>query len=324
MANSKLPGIQLNPPGPFAPARTPGPLGFNDQGDPNKLTRLGDTPGALGFNDWADPNLRTWTPGSGFNFAQSVRTDTGVALSLPAGGAGPLVDDSLGRLITTEQLLRIFDRASKVDAINVAEELNRNLSKYCLNTVLRRAHFFAQIRQECGSNLVVVSESLEYKPEVLIEKFKYYQLNPAEAAPDAYHKDPTTGKTTRKANQVAIANKVYGKRIGNLNDNDGWHYRGRGFIQITGRGTYTEVTQCYKKIYGDTGIDFEKDPDLGTTFPYSIRSAVCYWVLKKLHVLADIGGDPINVDRITKIVNSGMDGKIERRKYFTGTINAFT
>ena len=87
MANSYIPG-PLNAFGPWTPARTPGMLGMNDQGDPNRTTLLGDTPGPLGFNDWADPNLRRVAPGHPSHFARSVRTDQGVALALTAGRGG--------------------------------------------------------------------------------------------------------------------------------------------------------------------------------------------------------------------------------------------
>ena len=325
MANSKLPGIQLNPPGPFAPARTPGPLGFNDQGDPNKLTRLGDTPGALGFNDWADPNLRTWTPGSGFNFAQSVRTDTGVALSLPVGGAGTLVDDSLGRLITTEQLTRIFDTASKDYLRSVADELNRDLLKYCLNTVLRRAHFFAQVRQEGGSELSKTPESLNYKTDALHVPFSYYRRNPAEALIDGYVRDAKTNKITQVANEMAIANKVYADRNGNggKDSGDGWLFRGRGFMQVTGRKNYRDISSVYQRLYGGSPMNFEKNPDIVSEYPFSVRSSVCFWLMHNLYKLADHGKDFSDVDRITEVVNKNTKSYYERQSNFTKAFDVF-
>ena len=326
MANSKLPGIQLNPPGPFAPARTFGPLGLNDQGDPGKLTLLGDTPGALGFNDWADPNLKTWTPGSGFNFSQSVRTDTGVALSLPVGGAGTLVDDSLGRLITKEQLKKFLGSASLDYLSKLADELNRDLVKYCLNTVLRRAHFFAQVREESGSDLQTTAENLQYRHEVLVKKFSYYQRHPTEALADGSQRDPASGKLVQSANPETIANKAYQKKYGNRDaaSGDGWRYRGRGSIQITFLSNYEETTSRYKKVYGEYNIDFVNNPELMAQFPYSIRSAVCYWLNKKLYKLADNGSDPNTVDTISKVVNNSPDSLSNRRIHFFKALYAFS
>ena len=325
MANSKLPGIQLNPPGAFTPARTPGHLGLNDQGDPNKLTRLGDTPGALGFNDWADPNLKTWTAGSGFNFAQSVRTDTGVALALPVSGAGPLVDDSLGRLITTEQLSKIFERASTDYLRSVADELNRDLLKYCLNTVFRRAHFFAQIRQEGGPELSKDPESLNYRADALNIPFSYYRRNPAEALIDGYVRDPKTNKITQMSNERVIANKVYSDRNGNGNiaSGDGWLFRGRGFMQVTGRANYKEISRTYQQLYGGAPIEFEKNPDIVSNFPLSVRSSVCFWIIHKLYRIADRGKGASDVDQITEIVNKNTTSYAERTSNFTKALNVF-
>ena len=58
-------------------------------------------------------------------------------------------------------------------------------------------------------------------------------------------------------------------------------------------------------------------------FPYSIRSAICFWINKKIFVLADQGGNPENVDKVTDIVNKGTDSRIARKNYFIKAINAF-
>ena len=327
MANSKLPGL-INVPGPWAPARTSGGhLGLNDQGDPTRFTRLGDTPGPLGLNDWADPNLPRWPLSHGLRFAQSVRSDTGVALSLPVGGTTNLVDDSLGRLITSEQLMKIFEQASRAYLNTVAIELNRDLSKYCLDTVLRRAHFFAQIRQEGGAKLTKSPEILDYAVDALKVPFKYYRRHPEEALVDGRIKDPKTQNITQESNQIAIANKAYEKKYGNdlASSGDGWRYRGRGFMQITFHDNYRDITHIYRKLYGDTSIDFVKNPDIMSTFPFSLRSAVCFWVLHKLHKLADRGSDGSNVNQITEVVNFYTDQKsyAGRRDHFTKALNVF-
>ena len=327
MANSKLPGL-INVPSPWAPARTfGGHLGLNDQGDPTRLTLLGDTPGPLGLNDWADPNLPRWPLSPGLNFAQSVRSDTGVALSVPVGGAMGLMDDSLGRLITTEQLMKIFGTASRAYLNTVALELNRDLSKYCLDTVLRRAHFFAQIRQEGGPELSKKPESLNYKVTDLKVPFKYYRQHPDEALIDGYVRDPKTNKITQLSNQVAIANKAYAGKVdnGEAPSGDGWRFRGRGFMQITFRGNYRAFTRTYHKLYGDTSIDFEKNPDIVANFPFSLRSAVCFWVLHNLYKLADRGSDGSNVNQITEVVNFYTDERsyAARRGHFMKALNVF-
>ncbi len=83
MSSSRKPG-PLNPPegAHRIPARTPGPLGFNDQADTNVTTLLGNTPGPLGNNDYADPNLPVVQSLSGFSAGALVRTTKGVSLSV--------------------------------------------------------------------------------------------------------------------------------------------------------------------------------------------------------------------------------------------------
>ena len=324
MANSKLPGL-LGLPGPYPAVRTPGVLGFNDQGDPTKLTLLGDTPGPLGINDYADPNLRLWSQGSGFNFAQSVRTDTGVALSLPVGGAELVMDDALGRLITSDQLLKIFEKASGDYLKRLTSELNTDLVKYFLNTVLRRAHFFAQVREESGADLLGTKEDLSYRPDVLLAKFTYYKEHPDEALEDGYQRDRKSARPMQTANQEAIANKAYGGKYGNRKfpSDDGWRYRGRGAIQITFQSNYVETTNQYRKIYSGPPINFVQDPDSMSLFPYSIRSSICYWINKKLYILADHGSAPVDVDNVSKVVNNSKDSRANRRNHFLKAFNAF-
>ena len=321
MANSVIPG-PLNGFGPWTPARTPGVLGMNDQGDPNRTTLLGDTPGPLGFNDWADPNLNRLTVNHPSLFARSVRTDRGVALALATNGAVPLVDDSLSRPITKEQLRKIFTKANNANMDMLISELNTDLMKFCLNTVLRRAHFFAQVREEIGDALIAGEENLNYDPKVLVALFKYYQLRPDEAPVDGYLKNIGESEFLRKANFEAIANKVYGGRNGNINSGDGWRFRGRGFMQITGRTTYTRVTNIYPLIYGSS-VDLVGQSDLVSTYPHCVRSTICYWIYNDLYKLADRGGSLGDVNRITAVINFKTKSYELRCNHFVKAYDAF-
>lgn len=87
-------------------------------------------------------------------------------------------------MILPEQLKKIFPAADEEFLGSVADELNFDLEKYKLDTPLRRAHFFAQVRQEAGPSLSPKQESLNYRPEVLVEKFGYYKTRPNEARDD--------------------------------------------------------------------------------------------------------------------------------------------
>lgn len=166
MSNSRIPG-PLAPTGPWSWFVTPGILGYNDQGDPNLCTRLGDTPGPLGFQDLADPTLPFLHAGHRFGAEFFGRAHDGVALSLPASGIVPAAAEASAGGITKDQLKKVFPAASDDYLKQVADELNTDRVAYGLDTVLRRAHFFAQVRQEGGAGLQAQVESLNYSPASL-------------------------------------------------------------------------------------------------------------------------------------------------------------
>ena len=228
--------------------------------------------------------------------------------------------------ITAAQLSQLFPAADNNYLGEVASELNANPSKYGLDTDLRCAHFFAQVMQETGAGLQAKSENLNYSPGALTDgMFSYYTAHPAEAQQDGYAKDPKTGKIVRQANTVLIADKIYADRIGNgdVASGDGWRFRGRGFIQVTGRDNYAALATQYNAIYGASNVDFVANPDLLMDFPYSVRSAVCFWIQHGLQKLADQGSSDANVDAITAVINKKTPSYDQRRANFHKAITVF-
>lgn len=318
MANSRLRGI-LTWLGTWGAPRTPGPIGHNDHGDPMVCSALGDTPGPLGFRDWADPTLPLDTQG----MSGPVRTSEGMSLAPASTGQVPRPQDGVVRGLNAEILGKIFKGADDGYLAKVASELNTDLAAYGLDTPLRRSHFFAQLREEAGTELDRTDENLRYGAPGLKATFAYYRNHPAEAEEDGYFKD-ASGKVTRSADQEKIANKVYANRNGNGNaaSGDGWKYRGRGLIQLTGRGNYAAATKRYAKVYG-VGVDLEANPALVSEFPYSVRAAVCFWLEHGCPALADKGSKPEDVDRITAVVNKGTKSYEHRRSHFVDAWKAF-
>ena len=312
----------------ICPARTPGTLGINDHGDPNAWSFLGDTPGSLGLWDFGDPAqtpLRPGFPSLGGAFA---RTQHFRAMSLVPNQcvAGiPVNFQSVVGAITSEQLAKIFPQAKADYLKQVADELNNDLPTYGLDSALRRAHFFAQVRQEAGSAMAATVENLNYSPESLIATFSYYANHKDEAATDGYEKDPKTKKITRAADQKAIANKAYGNRYGNgsVASEDGWNFRGRGLKQVTFRSNYKDISDQYAKLYPNAPADFIANPGLMAAFPHSVRSAVCFWIRNNLHKLADHGSTAKDVDAITAVVNKNTKSYKDRQDNFTIAYNAF-
>lgn len=163
------------------------------------------------------------------------------------------------------------------------------MSAYSINTPLRVAHFMAQIEHE--SKLKPISENLNYSVERLVVVFKKYFPDKFTASLYAYR--PTK-----------IANRVYANRMGNgaENSGEGWKYRGRGFIQITGK-------ENYFRLANDTDLDCLKNPDLLLEEANAMISALWFWDLKGLNELADKN----DIVGITKRVNGGVNG-LEHRK----------
>lgn len=226
--------------------------------------------------------------------------------------------------MNASQLLKIFPNADAALMDQAAKELNTAPALYGLDTPLKQAHFFAQVRQESGAEFSAQVENLNYKASVLQTLFAYYANHKDEAVADARLNDPATGKLLRPANQQAIANKAYAKRNGNgdIASGDGFRFRGRGFLQVTGRDNYAANTQRYRTIYPDKTTDFVATPDLLERFPFSLRSAVCYWLINGLDKKAALGSSGDDVDRITRVINSKTDSYGERRANFVIAFNA--
>jgi len=172
------------------------------------------------------------------------------------------------------------------------EKYKTILYTYGINTHLRMCHFLTQISHESG--LKPISENLNYSSERLRQIFPKYFISKADA--DRYARQPER-----------IANRVYANRMGNGNEasGDGWKYRGRGFIQITGKSNYLMLSK-------DTRIDFITNPDLLLQEANSMISALWFWNKNNLNALADKN----DVNAITKRINGGFNGLEHRTELF--------
>jgi len=169
-------------------------------------------------------------------------------------------------------------------------------AKFNINTPLRLAHFLAQCGHESGG-FRVTQENLNYSAKGLNGIFRKYFTT--EAAANAYARNPQK-----------IANKVYGGRMGNgpESSGEGYKFRGRGYIQLTGKENYTAFGKAI-------GVDILSNPDLVSS-TYSLLSAAWFFSKNGLHKLADEGSSDIVVTKITKRVNGGTIGLPDRIKHF--------
>jgi putative chitinase len=169
-------------------------------------------------------------------------------------------------------------------------------SKFGINTPLRVAHFLAQCGHESGG-FRVTQENLNYSAKGLNGIFRKYF--PTEASAAAYARQPQK-----------IANKVYANRMANGSEasGDGYKFRGRGYIQLTGRDNYTQFGKAI-------GVDIPSNPDSVAT-TYALASAAWFWSKNGLNKLADAGATDSAVTSITKRVNGGTIGLADRIKHF--------
>ena len=178
---------------------------------------------------------------------------------------------------------------------SVITQIPTVMEKFQINTPLRLAHFLAQCGHESG-NFRAVQENLNYSADGLKRIFpKYFPGNLAES----YARNPEK-----------IASKVYGGRMGNGDETtkEGFKFRGRGYIQLTGKANYT----AFAKSIGE---DTVANPDLVAT-KYPLASAAWFFSKNGLNAIADKGADSSTVTAVTKRVNGGTIGLADRIKHF--------
>jgi putative chitinase len=177
----------------------------------------------------------------------------------------------------------------------VIAQIPETAAKFNITNNLRLAHFLAQCSHESGG-FKAVSENLNYSADGLKKIFpKYFPGNLAES----YARNPEK-----------IASKVYGGRMGNGDETtkEGFKFRGRGYIQLTGKANYTN----FAKFIGE---DTVANPDLVAT-KYPLASAGFFFDSNKLWAICDKGADNATVTAVTKRVNGGTIGLVDRVKHF--------
>ncbi|CCP05896.1 hypothetical protein BN440_0845 [Erwinia amylovora MR1] len=225
--------------------------------------------------------------------------------------------------ITVDMIYKVFEGlrspAKKEFLQQFADEINNNAEKYKLDTLQRINHFFAQVREEMGGTASPV-EGLNYSEEGLKANFKYFRNHPNEAKQYSYKK--FGGKITTRADETAIANRVYANRLGNGNvaSGDGSRYCGRGGVHLTGKVNYEGFSDYYKTQWND-GVDFINNPSVIENPVYYVRSAVYFWLRENLYSIADAGNTGVIVDKITAKVNLHTDSYAKRRKHFEDIMN---
>ncbi len=199
--------------------------------------------------------------------------------------------------------MRAVPAADRTRATELVDTFNQWGEKFGINTTARLVHFLTQVFHESGA-LKYVEENLNYSADGLLKTFPKY-FNKSNVADYA-----------RKPQK--IANRVYANRMGNGNEasGDGWKFKGRGLIQLTGRNNY--------KAYQNSGFcvgDLTAHPEWLTQKPGHTKSAMWFWYKTGLNSLADQdhGDGKIGEDIVTRItikVNGGINGLSSRLYYY--------
>lgn len=164
-------------------------------------------------------------------------------------------------------------------------------ARFLIDTPRRLAAFLAQVGHESAA-LSRTVENLNYSAQALLRTWpSRFDAKSAE-------------QFARKPE--AIANHVYGGRMGNRDAGDGWRYRGRGLIQITGKANYEAITEAMAS-YGPP--DFVLQPELLEAPQWAAMSAGAFWDEHELNDLADKG----DMDRMTRVINGGSNGLPDRK-----------
>ena len=212
--------------------------------------------------------------------------------------------------ITAQQLLQILPNAGQVAGVFVPV-LNTAMSRYQIVGTKRIAAFVAQVGHESG-HLTRLVENLNYSVDGLANTWPSRYAEPD--VKGKYVKVQVAGKARNKPNTLAlsvdrkpeqIANIAYGNRMGNAAPGDGWKYRGRGLIQITGKNNYRDCGEAL-------GLDLIMQPELLEKPQYACMSAAWFWATNGLNSLADAG----KFDVITQRINGGQNGSADRQALY--------
>ena len=186
-------------------------------------------------------------------------------------------------MLNADQLQKLHIGAEWVDA------LNATFAKFNINSVRQQAAFIGQCGHECG-HFKVLQENLNYRAATLMKLWpKRFQT---QEIADAYAGNPKK-----------IANMVYANRMGNRDEasGDGYRFRGRGCIQLTGHANYFHAGKAL-------GVDFVLQPDLVATPQYAALTAGWFWSTHDCNNLAENS----NWTGLTKKINGGTIGLQDR------------
>lgn len=210
---------------------------------------------------------------------------------------------------------RLFSPLTRLDVVDdIFKHWDKYASKFNLIDPKYYTHFLAQTAKE-SNNFNTTIENLNYSAEALLAMFprRITREQAYSFGRITTQQAPSFGRVgNERANQEAIANIIYGgefgKGIGNVKPGDGWLFRGRGFIQLTGRSNYASFAK-YKKMTINNTINYLN------TIEGCLESAMWFWNSRNINGIIDSSQ---NIDSailaVTRRVNGGTNGLEDRSR----------
>lgn len=246
--------------------------------------------------------------------------------------------------ITVSELQQIYPKATDSRLKDLAKIFNKYKKHYKLDTCARKAHFFAQSIQEVSSDLEsgVRGESFNYYKDNLAISLKAFETEEGKRIAQTYGRKETSGAAVPEANQIVLANYAYGyqydtgKNFRNTGKNDGWNFRGRGLLQITGRSNYEAIQKRIDKFASDENVNIFKKYDSPNkaisiddgymSVTEATLTGMADWYKDDMFVQADKTGtkpDDDVVDLIVNIINKYTPTRPARQAYYQKTKATF-
>ncbi len=285
-----------------------------------RLSDLGFDPNGIdgNFGPGTEKAVRAFQQANGLGVDGRVGPNTlaalqmggGLAASATAGMSGGTTDsttdsagDSTGAATpATAPGLNLAGLTGKVPAAVIAQ-IPQTAAEFGITSNLRLAHFLAQCALE-STGFTATVENLNYSAQRIPQVFGKYFKN-VDVAPYAH-------------NPQKLGSRVYANRMGNGDEasGEGFMYRGRGYIQLTGKNNYTG----FSKFVGE---DCVANPDLVAT-KYPLASAAFYFSSNNIWAICDQGSSDAIVTKVTKAVNGGTTALAERQQNFKKFMQALT
>lgn len=245
--------------------------------------------------------------------------------------------------LTEDELKKVFPTADSKLITEIVNSFNEYSDKFNINTCTLKAHFFAQAKQESSDSLspAINGESMNYSVNGLLNtglknvssKYKFGNKTGLEMAKELGRKDGEGALSLER--QIKIANFIYGlnpkaKDLGNKAptdnkdleeaNNEGWRYRGRGMLQITGKHNYTEIENHVNSIVGKNILDIKSGRKYDSKFTptEALLSGLGDWSFHKMYIPAKKGVTKEACLEVIKIINSATKSKTKRIAHLIG------